>query len=150
MKCIYKYIITFFLLHLYTCLALNTTKWTPEVPGRTLISILTVEQVNPSDAGVYICRSMTPTNNRAVDTTSIIVHILNGKYPCDVYVQWGLWTISEYLCFYHCIDYPSIDDFWVPLFLPLYWLSFYWRFLSTFVFTIVLTIKGTQTSSIEG
>ena len=63
------------------------TSYRPEVPGRTLISILTVEQVNPSDAGIYICRSMTPTNNRAVDTTSIIVHILNGKYPCDDYVQ---------------------------------------------------------------
>lgn len=51
----------------------------PEIPGRSLISILTVEHVNPADAGVYVCRSMTPSYNTGVDTTSIIVHILNSE-----------------------------------------------------------------------
>lgn len=52
----------------------------PEVPGRSLISQLTIEHVEPKDAGVYVCRSMTPSVNSGVDTTSITVHILNGMY----------------------------------------------------------------------
>ncbi|XP_076104006.1 kin of IRRE-like protein 1 [Mytilus galloprovincialis] len=51
----------------------------PEVPGRSLISQLTIEHVEPKDAGVYVCRSMTPSVNSGVDTTSITVHILNAE-----------------------------------------------------------------------
>ncbi|XP_063431585.1 protogenin-like [Mytilus trossulus] len=51
----------------------------PEVPGRSLISQLTIEHVLIEDAGVYVCRSMTPSVNSGVDTTSLNVHILNAE-----------------------------------------------------------------------
>lgn len=50
----------------------------PEVPGLSLISQLTIEHAKTEDAGVYVCRSMTPWTDTGVETTSIIVHILNG------------------------------------------------------------------------
>lgn len=47
-------------------------KFQQEVPGRSLVSILTVERSEERDAGTYICRSSDK------DTQSITVHVLNG------------------------------------------------------------------------
>lgn len=54
--------------------------YVPEVPGVSLISQLTIDKVRTSDAGIYICRSMTPSEGITVKTTSVIVNVLNGKY----------------------------------------------------------------------
>lgn len=47
-------------------------KYQQEVPGRSLVSILTVERSEERDAGTYICRSSDK------DTQSITVHVLNA------------------------------------------------------------------------
>ncbi|XP_056020489.1 uncharacterized protein LOC125652343 isoform X2 [Ostrea edulis] len=47
-------------------------KYQQEVPGRSLVSTLTVERSEETDAGTYICRSSDK------DTESINVHVLNG------------------------------------------------------------------------
>ena len=52
----------------------------PEVPGHSLISQLTIHGVKSTDAGIYVCRSMTPSLDMAVRTTSVMVNVLNGKY----------------------------------------------------------------------
>lgn len=51
----------------------------PEDPGNSLISQLTIEGVKASDAGIYVCRSLTPSFNSNVKTTSVMVNVLNGK-----------------------------------------------------------------------
>ena len=54
--------------------------YVPEVPGHSLISQLTIHGVKSTDAGIYVCRSMTPSLDMAVRTTSVMVNVLNGKY----------------------------------------------------------------------
>lgn len=51
----------------------------PEVPGYSLISQLTVDGVKSTDAGMYICRSMTPSLDMSVKTTSVMVNVLNAE-----------------------------------------------------------------------
>ncbi|KAK3098148.1 hypothetical protein FSP39_016643 [Pinctada imbricata] len=55
-------------------------KFTPEAMGRSLISRLIIDHGLAKDRGVYICRSSD------LQTTSIVVHVLNGKnyfpVPC--------------------------------------------------------------------
>lgn len=52
-------------------------KYQQEVPGRSLVSTLTVERSEETDAGTYICRSSDK------DTESINVHVLNGRSGAD-------------------------------------------------------------------
>jgi len=56
------------------------TYFLPEIPGRSLISQLTLERVQFEDAGIYVCRSSTPSLNNDVETTSLNVHVLGGKF----------------------------------------------------------------------
>lgn len=54
------------------------TKYVPEVPGKSLISQLTLERVQFEDAGIYVCRSSSPNLKGDVETTSIEVHVLGA------------------------------------------------------------------------
>lgn len=54
--------------------------YVPEVPGVSLISQLTIDKVGASDAGIYVCRSMIPSEGMTVKTTSVMVNVLNGKH----------------------------------------------------------------------
>lgn len=53
--------------------------YVPEVPGHSLISQLTIHGVKSTDAGIYVCRSMTPSLDMAVRTTSVMVNVLNAE-----------------------------------------------------------------------
>ncbi|XP_052101382.1 roundabout homolog 2-like [Mytilus californianus] len=53
--------------------------YVPEVPGVSLISQLTIDKVGASDAGIYVCRSMTPSEGMTVKTTSVMVNVLNAE-----------------------------------------------------------------------
>lgn len=53
---------------------IEITKYKPQVPGKTLVSELTIERSHQDDMGNYVCRSS------ELDTTSIKVHVLNGTY----------------------------------------------------------------------
>lgn len=55
------------------------TNFIPEDPGISLISQLTIDGVKANDAGIYVCRSMAADMNTKVETTSVMVNVLNAE-----------------------------------------------------------------------
>ena len=70
--------------------------YVPEVPGQSLISQLTINGVKATDAGVYVCRSMTPSLDTSVKTTSVMVNVLNGMYGMCIVFKNSKFSLRKY------------------------------------------------------